>query len=124
MTFDQIKRATAEHFGIYLCDLIGPSRETQFVRPRMLAMRICRYELLASYPAIGRTFGGRDSATAVKAVRRMDQFFTNPPIGEDYASDYDDILELVKMMCEDRRKTMRRKQWQFTSTRKLAETVN
>ena len=125
MTFDQIKRATAEHFNIYLSDLTGPSRETQIVRPRMLAMSICRYELLAPYPAIGRAFGGRHHKTAMNAVDRMDYFLANPPVGENYKMDYETIMEELNQMRDEKRDTMRRgKQWVFTSTRKVADTVN
>jgi len=71
MTIDAIQRATAQHFGLKITDLKGGRRHRVVVRPRMVAMYLCRELLGASYPEIGRAFGGRDHATAINAHRRI-----------------------------------------------------
>jgi chromosomal replication initiator protein len=50
----------------------------------MIAMYLCREALGASYPEIGRAFGGRDHSTAVHACKRTAAWLeTEDPLAED-----------------------------------------
>ena len=118
MTFDQIKRATAKRFGITVADLEGYSRRRHIVRPRMIAMMIARDWTGATFSEVGDAFSGRDHTTVMNAHERASDLISYPPPGQDYAADVHAILASVQAMDK------RRKQWQFTSTRKLSETVN
>ncbi len=73
MTIDAIQRATAQHFGLRVTDLKGSKRHRAVVVPRMIAMHLCRTKAGASFPEIGRAFGGRDHSTAINANRRIVQ---------------------------------------------------
>lgn len=78
-----IQRATAEHYGVSLARIVAPdgrgSRDAMFVRPRHVAMYLCRQ--LVSVPGrrpnrrfaitfsdIGRAFGHRDHSSVIHAV--------------------------------------------------------
>lgn len=52
-------------------DFTGPSRKRALARPRQVAMALSRELTTASYPKIGRFYGGRDHTTALHAVRRI-----------------------------------------------------
>lgn len=57
---------------ITLEDLKGPRRNRMYVRPRQLAMyEIMRQRKDASYPMVGRFFGGRDHTTVLHAVKKV-----------------------------------------------------
>lgn len=68
-----IKKVVCEYFNISEDDLVGPRREQRVVRPRQLAMYLCK-ELIpgASYPEIGAYFGGRDHTTVIHAYRKVE----------------------------------------------------
>ena len=72
LTIDAIQKATCRHFALRITDLKGGKRTRGVVVPRMLAMYLVRKHTDASYPEIGRAFGGRDHSTAINACRRMD----------------------------------------------------
>ncbi len=78
LTIDAIQKATTKHYGLRITDLKGSKRTRGVVIPRMLAMYLVRKHTDASYPEIGRAFGGRDHSTAINACRRIDwQLKTN-----------------------------------------------
>ncbi len=72
LTIDAIQKATAKYFGLRITDLKGSKRTRGVVTPRMIAMYLVRKHTDASYPEIGRAFGGRDHSTAINACRRID----------------------------------------------------
>ena len=71
LTIDAIQKATSRHFALRITDLKGGKRTRGVVVPRMLAMYLVRKHTDASYPEIGRAFGGRDHSTAINACRRI-----------------------------------------------------
>ncbi|MEL6342276.1 MAG: chromosomal replication initiator protein DnaA [Myxococcota bacterium] len=74
LTAEEIIQTVASFFHIKVSDLKGKRRLKQYVRPRHLAMWLCREQTDLSFPDIGRAFGGRDHATvqhACKKVRKM-----------------------------------------------------
>jgi hypothetical protein len=52
-------------------DLLSPSREARFVRPRQIAMYLAKKLTSRSLPDIGRRLGGRDHTTVLHAVRKI-----------------------------------------------------
>ena len=68
-----IKKVVCEYFNISEDDLVGPRREQRVVRPRQLAMYLCK-ELIpgASYPEFGAYSGGRDHTTVIHAYRKVE----------------------------------------------------
>jgi chromosomal replication initiator protein len=69
----EIQDAVAAYFGIPHESLTGPGRAAKPLRARQLAIYLCRELTELSLPQIGRAFGGRDHATILNAIRRIDQ---------------------------------------------------
>lgn len=57
--------------GISYIDLISERRHHEVVRPRMIAMFLCKKFTTRSYPEIGRRFGGRDHTTVMHSWSRI-----------------------------------------------------
>ena len=72
-------------------DLKSKKRNSKVVRPRHIAMFLCRMETDENLAKIGLEFGGRDHSTVVAAVEKMK-----------YDSEHDDNLK--KMLKEIKEK--------------------
>lgn len=71
LTAEVIQRVTCQHFGIKITDLKGQKRHRTVVVPRMIAMSLVRKHTGASFPEIGRMFGGRDHSTVMHACHKI-----------------------------------------------------
>lgn len=67
-----IQTAVCEYFSITKKDLLGKRRDQKVVRPRQIAMFLCKELTGASYPEIGGEFGGKDHTTVIHAVRKIE----------------------------------------------------
>ena len=72
LTVEVIQRVTAQHYGLRVTDLKGAKRHRGVVVPRMVAVWLTRKHTQASFPEIGRAFGGRDHSTAIHACQKID----------------------------------------------------
>ncbi|MBD5641935.1 MAG: hypothetical protein HDQ91_05910 [Desulfovibrio sp.] len=63
----------AAKMGIRPADITGKSRRQEFVIARQAAMYICRLKFGLSYPELGRIFGGRDHATVMHGIKKIQQ---------------------------------------------------
>ncbi|MCA9539000.1 MAG: chromosomal replication initiator protein DnaA, partial [Myxococcales bacterium] len=72
LTSDAIIRLVAEHFDVKAADLRGPRRHRVIAHPRSIAMFLCRKHTQASFPQIGRSFGGKDHSTVIAACRKVE----------------------------------------------------
>ncbi|MEZ0286797.1 MAG: chromosomal replication initiator protein DnaA, partial [Candidatus Paceibacterota bacterium] len=54
-------------------DITGPRRQQEFVRPRQILMYIMKYEVVMTYPSIGRELEGRDHTTAMHSVEKIEK---------------------------------------------------
>jgi chromosomal replication initiator protein len=69
VSVEQVQRAVAEHFDVRIADLCGRSKQRQFVRPRQVAMYLCKQMISTlSLSDIGAAFGGKDHTTVLYAV--------------------------------------------------------
>jgi len=68
----RIQRAVCAEYNITLLELCSQRRHKNIVRPRQIAMYLCKTLTDRSFPEIGRRFGGRDHTTAISAVRRVE----------------------------------------------------
>lgn len=66
----QIINDVADHHGMLSVQLTGPERFAILIKPRFMAMYLCKAILNLSTPAIGRHFGGRDHSTAINALNK------------------------------------------------------
>lgn len=94
-----IQATTMVVFGFRrYADFIGPSREQHLVFPRMLAMYLARCLTSASYPEIGRQFGGRHHTTVMNAVDSIGKKIENAE--GDTAEIVSDMHRLVRRAIE------------------------
>lgn len=68
---ENIQRAVCMHFNVTRVDMLSARRTANVVRPRQVAMYLCKQITLKSLPEIGRNFGGRDHTTVLHAVRKI-----------------------------------------------------
>jgi len=71
MTLDTIIRVTGEHFGIAEYRMKQRTRDKLVVKPRHVAMYMCRLLTHSSYPDISRAFNRRNHTTAIHACRKI-----------------------------------------------------
>jgi chromosomal replication initiator protein len=72
-TVEAIQAAVSSSYDLPRSTLTGPSRATAPLRARQLAIYLCRELTDLSLPQIGRAFGGRDHATILNAIRRVEE---------------------------------------------------
>lgn len=68
----QVQEVVCEYFSISLKDLLGSRRDQRIVRPRQVAMYLCKELTGASYPEIGTQFGGKDHTTVIHSCRKVE----------------------------------------------------
>ena len=84
VTIEEIKKKTADHYGLKVADLESPNRSRSIVRPRQIAMHLARQLTPRSYPEIGRRFGNRDHTTVMHAVETIQRLTgLDPAFGEE-----------------------------------------
>jgi len=70
---ETIQGAAAASFDLPHSSIVGPSRAAAPLRARQLAIYLCREMTDLSLPQLGREFGGRDHATILNAIRRIEK---------------------------------------------------
>ncbi|MFN8613855.1 MAG: chromosomal replication initiator protein DnaA [Vulcanimicrobiota bacterium] len=68
----RIQEVVCEYFSMTAKDLLGQRRDQRIVRPRQVAMYLCKELTGASYPEIGTQFGGKDHTTVIHACRKVE----------------------------------------------------
>lgn len=72
-SIDVIKACISEHFGVSIRDLLSSKRSRNIVRPRQIAMAMCRELTDESLVDIGKAFGGRDHTTVMHACAAVEK---------------------------------------------------
>ncbi|QKX01636.1 chromosomal replication initiator protein DnaA [Wolbachia endosymbiont of Cruorifilaria tuberocauda] len=91
ITIAEIQRKIAEFFNIRIADMHSNRRLRGLVRPRQVAMYFAKKFTQKSLLDIGRSFGGRDHATVIHAVKQIENFIKTD---SNFA---DEINQLKKM---------------------------
>ncbi len=76
VTMDEIIKKTCDYYKVRPADLISPNRARNIVRPRQMAMYLCKKYTTRSLPEIGRKFGGRDHTTILHGVRKIEELMS------------------------------------------------
>ena len=77
----------ADYFKIKTTDFNSQSRARNIVRPRQIAMSLCKELTNESLPEIGKAFGGKDHSTVLHAMKKIKQLSAeNMLIKHDYES--------------------------------------
>ncbi|HSA61284.1 MAG TPA: chromosomal replication initiator protein DnaA [Nitrospiraceae bacterium] len=71
VALDDIQEAVCTQFHVKMTELKSRRRSKTLVHPRQIAMYLCRELTDASYPEIGRHFGGKDHTTIIHACRQV-----------------------------------------------------
>jgi chromosomal replication initiator protein len=71
ITMDDIEEAVAERFHVKIAEIRSRRRSKTLVHPRQIAMYLCRELTDASFPEIGRHFGGKDHTTIIHACKQI-----------------------------------------------------
>lgn len=71
--YKKIIQTVADFYDLKERELMSPSRRKEIVKPRQVAMYLLREEMKASFPFIGRKFGGKDHTTAMYAHEKISQ---------------------------------------------------
>ena len=71
ITAEDIQEAVASRFHIKVTELKSKRRTKTLVHPRQIAMYLCRELTDASFPEIGRDFGGKDHTTIIHACKQI-----------------------------------------------------
>lgn len=88
-----IQNAVAEYFKISVDDLKSKRRTNTVVKPRHIAMYLCRVETDENLQKIGLEFGGRDHSTVSTAIDKIkEELETNPNLNN--------ILKEIKMKLQ------------------------
>lgn len=77
LTFEFVQKAVADYYKIKVADMLSKKRTRNIVRPRQVAMYLCKELTPASLPAIGDAFGGRDHTTVLHAYRTIKEMRLN-----------------------------------------------
>jgi chromosomal replication initiator protein len=78
ISISSIQKAVCEYFSISMNELNGKRRDQKVVKPRQVAMFLCKELTGASYPEIGLEFGGRDHTTVMHSCRKIDANIEDP----------------------------------------------
>jgi chromosomal replication initiator protein len=73
VAMEDIQEAVCAQFRVKLTELKSRRRSKMLVQPRQIAMYLCRELTDASYPEIGRHFGGKDHTTIMHACRQVEK---------------------------------------------------
>ena len=91
---EDVQRLAAAHYGCDREAMTGNRRTADVVRPRQIAMYLCKVLTDRSLPEIGRRFGGRDHTTVLHAVSKIEKLRAADP-------DLDEELRVLsRMLCE------------------------
>jgi len=71
VAMEDIQEAVCAQFHVKMAELKSRRRSKTLVHPRQIAMYLCRELTDASYPEIGRHFGGKDHTTIIHACRQV-----------------------------------------------------
>jgi chromosomal replication initiator protein len=94
VTIEDIQKKVALFYHVSMRDLLSHRRDRIIVRPRQVAMFLCKEMTTRSLPEIGRRFGGRDHTTVLYGVRRIaDMRKENAALSDE--------IDLLKRMIEN-----------------------
>ena len=71
VSIEDIQEVVGSKYHVKIADLKSRRRSKTLVHPRQIAMYLCRELTDASFPEIGRQFGGKDHTTIIHACRQI-----------------------------------------------------
>jgi len=94
-TPNQIIKAVANFYEVSPNEVVGRSRNKEFVEPRQVSMYLLREMLSMSYPDIASKIGKRDHTTAIYACKKViSDIVKNPDLGQKLVMIKDDVSKV------------------------------
>lgn len=72
LSVEAIQKTVAGYYSVKVSDLKSKSRQRILVKPRQVAMYLCRKHAGASFPELGSRFGDKDHTTVMSACKKID----------------------------------------------------
>ncbi|MEZ0314046.1 MAG: chromosomal replication initiator protein DnaA [Myxococcota bacterium] len=72
LSVESIQKLVASYYQVKIADLKSSRRQRILVRPRQVAMYLCRKHAGASFPELGTRFGDKDHTTIMSACKKVD----------------------------------------------------
>ncbi len=73
ITIDSIIKEVASYFSVKTTDIKSEKRVKSIMQPRQVAMYLCRRLTDSSLAGIGEKFGGKDHATIIHSVKKIEE---------------------------------------------------
>ncbi|QAA75855.1 MAG: Chromosomal replication initiator protein DnaA [Candidatus Bipolaricaulis sibiricus] len=80
LTVEAIKNEVAATYRIPVSEIESPSRKKELVHARQIAIYLARELTDTSFPALGRSFGGRDHTTIMHSYQKMQELLRQIPL--------------------------------------------
>jgi chromosomal replication initiator protein len=71
LTLNEVLMVVASFYNVSMDEMVGRGRNKELVKPRQVAMYLCREEMQATLPQIGEALGGRDHTTVMYGVEKV-----------------------------------------------------
>ncbi len=91
-SIQNIKKIVADYFKIKTADFNSQSRARNIVRPRQIAMSLCKELTNESLPEIGKAFGGKDHSTVLHAMKKIKQLSSENMLVK---HDYENLKKII-----------------------------
>ncbi|MCC6484450.1 MAG: chromosomal replication initiator protein DnaA [Armatimonadetes bacterium] len=87
ITPDTVQEVVARHFRVDVKTLNSPSRQSDVVMARQVAMYLIRQLTQSSLPTIGKAFGGKDHSTVLHAINKISKLvLQNSQVADDISA--------------------------------------
>ncbi|HWR03217.1 MAG TPA: DnaA/Hda family protein [Humidesulfovibrio sp.] len=92
ITVDVVIDTVCQHYQVSKKDVLGEDRRQNIALARQIAMYLCRHMLGLSYPALGRSFGGKDHSTVIYSVKKIHEL-------QEDEKEMKQLLKDLKLRC-------------------------
>lgn len=75
ITIELIQKVVAEQYGVRVADLKSKNNSRSVAFPRQVAMYLCKRLTKASFPEIGRVFGGKHHTTVLHSYSKISELY-------------------------------------------------
>ncbi len=86
VTLDDIKKLICQKFSLTQTEIESATRLKKISEARQIAMYLAKKTTTKSFPEIGRFFGGKDHATVIHAVKKIEKMIAENPNFENLVS--------------------------------------
>jgi len=93
ITAGLIQETVAQYYQLRVEDLKSKNNSKPIVRPRQVAMYLCKKLTDSSLPEIGKNFGGKHHSTVIHSINRVEDSLKHDPILQ---NEINTLIETIK----------------------------